>query len=263
MSNIVAIVLISCLGLAGSILLVAANHFLYVPEDERSEKILSVLPSANCGACGYAGCSSYASAIVEKNASISLCIPGGQACADSIGGIMGISANKMNPQKAVVACQGTIEHRNRQYTYEGIQSCAACATLYNGDSTCAYGCLGYGDCVSNCKFDAIQIVDGVAQIDLQKCTGCGTCADVCPKRVIWVREISKTPIVMCANHQRGVLTKLACTAGCIGCMKCVRTCAFDAIHVRDNVARIDTEKCTGCQACVPVCPVHAISTLTS
>lgn len=263
MNNIIAIVSITVLGLIGGTLLVVANHFFFVPEDERIQLIQDALPSANCGACGYSGCSAYASAILAENAPINLCIPGGEACANSLSQIMGVSAGAVTKQKAVVACQGTPEHRQRQYLYEGIQSCAACATLYNGDTTCEYGCLGYGDCTKVCKFDAISVVDGVAVVDFQKCTGCGSCEDICPKKVIWIRQETKQPVVMCANHQRGLLTKSACTAGCIGCFKCVRTCPEKSIKVNKNVARIDLDTCTGCQACIAVCPVGAIASMFS
>lgn len=263
MNSVIAIASITLLGLIGGVLLVAAGHFFFVPEDIRSQKIQEALPSANCGACGYAGCSSYANAILAGSAPTNLCIPGGENCTTQLSEIMGVSAKAVSKRKAVVACQGTPEHRQRQYLYEGVQTCTACATLYNGDTTCEYGCLGYGDCTTACKFNAISIIDGIAVVDPEKCTGCGCCEEICPKKVIWIRQETTQPVVMCANHQRGILTKSACTAGCIGCFRCVRTCPEKSIKVSNNVARIDLDTCTGCQSCVAICPVGAIATLFS
>ncbi|MDL2324837.1 RnfABCDGE type electron transport complex subunit B [Ruminococcaceae bacterium OttesenSCG-928-A16] len=259
MSVFLAVVIVTVLGLAGAIVLVVASHFMQVQTDERIELIQEVLPSVNCGACGFAGCADYAGAVVESGAAVNLCIPGGASTAEAVAEIMGVNAGEVGKQKAIVACQGTFAHRDRQYTYDGIETCAASATLHGGSSTCPYGCLGYGDCVVACKFDAIEVEDGVARVDMTKCTGCGACATACPKRVIWIREESEKPVVMCANHQRGAITRKACTAGCISCMKCEKVCPSGAIKVRDNVARIDLDKCTGCRACVNECPVRAIT----
>lgn len=259
MSVVWAAVIVTVLGLAGAGILVVASHVMHVEVDERIEQIQQALPSVNCGACGYAGCADYASAVVESGASANLCIPGGAAVAGAVGQIMGVDAGGVSRQKAIVACQGTFDRRDRQYEYEGLQTCVACAALHAGSTTCPYGCLGYGDCVVACKFDAIEVREGVARINMEKCTGCGACATVCPKRVIWIREESEKPVVMCANHQRGAITRKACTAGCISCMRCEKVCPSNAIKVRDNVARIDLEKCTGCRACVNECPVKAIA----
>ena len=158
-----------------------------------------------------------------------------------------------------MCCNGDCEHTHDKYTYEGITSCAACAGLYGGRAACAYGCLGCGDCQKACNFDAIVVEDGLAKVDQAKCTGCGACADACPKNIIWVRPAEEKAVVLCANHDKGAQTRKVCTAGCIACMKCQKTCPEDAIHVVDNVARVDYAKCTGCGQCVAVCPVHVIT----
>ena len=144
------------------------------------------------------------------------------------------------------------------YKRQGVKSCAASAALYGGSSACPYGCLGYGDCVKACKFDAIHVENGLSRVDPDKCTGCGECAKACPKHIISVRPVSANPIVLCANEDRGALTHKECTAGCIGCMKCTKVCPEEAITVKDNRARIDPAKCISCGACVLTCPVGAI-----
>ena len=259
MSVVSAVVVVSVTGLLGAIILVVASKFMAVEVDERVSQIEEALPSANCGACGYAGCSDYANAIVESGAPTNKCVPGGGSVAAEVSAIMGVSAGDVAQFKAMVACQGTDEHTTKKYVYQGISSCKANAALHGGSSSCAYGCLGYGDCVAACRFDAIEVSHGVARVNPEKCTGCGACKEACPKKLIWIREVSEKPIVMCANHHRGALTRKECSAGCIGCKKCEKSCPQGAIRVIDNVARIDLDKCIGCRTCVNVCPVKAIA----
>ncbi|MDD3429576.1 MAG: RnfABCDGE type electron transport complex subunit B [Oscillospiraceae bacterium] len=258
MSIAIAVVIVTVTGLLGAAILVVAAQFMHVEEDERVGLVAAELPGANCGACGYAGCADYAKAVVE-GAPVNKCVPGGAATAAAVAAVMGVEAGEVAVRKAVVACQGSYVHTTNKYDYEGIKTCAACNTLYNGRAACQYGCLGYGDCAVKCKFGAITISNGVAVIDKEKCTGCGACASACPNNIIWVLPESDKPVVLCANKERGALTRKGCSAGCIGCMKCEKTCQQGAIKVVDNVASIDHEKCTGCRECVEVCPVKAIT----
>ena len=259
MSVVSAVLIVTLTGLLGAAILVVAARFMSVTVDERIEKATEALPAANCGSCGYAGCADYASAIVENSAALNLCVPGGASVAQALGAIMHTTAGAVAQYKAIVACQGSFEHANTKYDYHGLASCVANASLHGGISSCPYGCLGYGDCATVCKFGAIEVRDGLARINPELCTGCGACKEICPKRVIWVREVSEKPVVMCANHHRGAQTRKECTAGCIGCKKCETTCPSSAIAVHENVARINLDKCTGCRACVNVCPVKAIA----
>ena len=256
---LMAIILVTVIGLIGALILVAASIFMYVPVDERVEKITGVLAGANCGACGCAGCADYAKTIVEDGNAINKCTPGGAACVAKIAEIMGVEASASTPMKAVVGCAGTCEKTSKRYEFEGIQSCQAVKGLYGGDGMCKFGCLGYGDCVKACPFDAIHIVNGIAKVDREKCVGCGACAAACPNSVISVvAEHKRKPVVLCQNKDKGGETRKACTAGCIGCMKCTKVCHFEAIVVENNVAHIDQDKCKGCQLCVKECPVGAI-----
>ena len=256
---LMAIVLVTVIGLIGAVILVAASIVMYVPVDERVEKITAVLAGANCGACGCAGCADYAKSIVEDGNAVNKCTPGGAACAAKVAEIMGVEAGSSTPMKAVVACSGTCDKAGKKYEFQGIQSCQAVKGLYGGDGLCKFGCLGYGDCTRACAFDAIHIVDGIAKVDRTKCTGCGACAGVCPNTVISiVPEHKRKPVVLCQNKDKGPDTRKACTAGCIGCMKCAKACPKEAITVENFLAKIDQDKCVGCQICVKECPMGVI-----
>ena len=56
------------IGVAGffGVVLSVANRYLRVEEDPRIPEIMDVLPSANCGGCGFAGCADFAKAVVEE-----------------------------------------------------------------------------------------------------------------------------------------------------------------------------------------------------
>jgi len=256
---IIASAVIAAIGLLGAVLLVTASKLFAVTEDERIREVELALPGANCGSCGYAGCAAYAKAIVE-GAPVNQCFAGGAAAAEKIAAIMGVEAGDATEYKAMVACRGDLSHTKKRYEYHGIPTCAACNVLYNGDSSCPFGCLGFGDCVKACKFGAIEIRDGIAHVNKEKCTGCGACKAACPKRIIFLYEYKSRPkpIVMCSNHKKAVDTRRECTAGCIGCGKCVRNCPVEAISINENVARVDYDKCIGCRKCVTNCPMNCI-----
>ncbi len=256
-----AVILCTIVGAVGAIILVAAAKFMAVEEDPRIEEVASCLAGANCGGCGYAGCADYAKAVVMDGVPCDKCAPGGPKAAAAIAKIMGGEASAVE-KKAVVQCQGSSEHCKPAYDYKGIQTCAAAAALYGGPKACSFACIGLGDCTKVCKFDAIHIVDGVAKVDKDKCTGCGACANICPKKVIMIDVGGpRKPVVMCSNQDKGAVANKLCTTSCIACGMCERTCKFDAIHVIDNVARVDYDKCKGCGRCIGACSFDAIYAL--
>ena len=253
-----AIMIISGIGIIAAVMLVLAAKFMHVEEDERIGKIVECLPGANCGACGYAGCADYAKAIVEKDAEVNLCIPGGAAAAAGAAKVMGKVAGATAAMKAVVACQGFDCNTNKKYEYQGVTTCAAASKMFAGPSACAFGCVGFGDCVAACKFDALQIVNGVALVNMEKCTGCGACAKACPKSIIHMIPDDVNPVVLCQNTDKGAQTRKVCSTGCIGCMKCTKVCPTNAISVSNNLATIDQSLCIACMQCADECPVNAI-----
>ena len=262
MEIIVPIVAVTVIGLLCGVMLVVASKFMAVPEDEKFTKIRECLPGANCGACGYAGCDGYAHALANGEVSeTNRCVPGGSAAAQQIAAVMGVEAGEIVPKVARVACCGDSSCTTRKYEYTGIQSCKAAKLLFAGDGACSYGCLGYGDCAKVCPQKAIDVIGGVAHVDPSLCIACGLCAKTCPNQLIHIVPAAAVTMVRCSNHDKGGVTRKACTHGCIGCMKCARECPAQAITVENNCASIDYSKCTNCGHCAEVCVTGCIANL--
>ncbi|MBO5060584.1 MAG: RnfABCDGE type electron transport complex subunit B [Clostridia bacterium] len=259
MSGIITAVLtVGIIGLVFGLLLAFAAVIFRVDVDERVEKIEEVLPGANCGACGYAGCSAYAHAVVEQKAPVDCCSVGKGNVAMQIGGIMGKAVAQQVPKIARVLCGGSCEKAKNKYEYYGVEDCGAANKLAGGQKACPTGCLGYGTCVSVCKFDAIHVENGIAVVDEEKCTACGMCVKACPKKLIELVPKDKTVSVLCKNRQTGKEVNASCSAGCIACKICEKNCPLEAIAVNGNLAEIDYEKCKSCGICANKCPKQVI-----
>ena len=255
---LIAVILLSGIGLLLGIGLGLAAHFMAVKENEKAKAILACLPGANCGACGFSGCAGYAKALAESpGVRNNLCPVGGDDTAQSIAAILGTVAGKTERRVARVRCRGTEDCRVRIADYEGVSTCRAAAALYSGGSGCAYGCLGFGDCAAVCEANAITLRRGVAVVEETLCVACGKCETACPKKLITVTK-AEAPTVLCRNPEKGPATKAVCTSGCIGCRLCVKACPASAIEMVGNVAQIHPEKCTGCGACASACKFGVI-----
>lgn len=254
---ILPIIIFLILGLVAGILLTVASKVFFVKTDERIEQISDALPQANCGSCGYAGCSDYATAIIKDNAPANLCKPGGMETNQKISEILGIKAEAVTQMRAVVHCNGNCDAVKNNFEYDGLLSCSAAKRLYGGSKACTYGCIGYGDCVNVCDNNAIEIVNGIAKIT-GECIACEKCAKVCPNELITLKPATNQVTVKCSSKDNGKNTKLVCSSGCIGCKICEKKCGNEAVKVIDFHAVIDYNKCTGCGDCVSACPVKAI-----
>ena len=259
MSNILtAVIIVAAIAFIVGIVLASAAVIMAVPTDEKAEAILEKLPGANCGSCGYSGCSGYARALAHGQANLGLCSPGGQQVIDEIAPIIGLESFKSIPKASVVHCSGNDCNTNKRVLYQGVNSCMAANQLFGGMGECPYGCIGFGDCAAACEYDAISVENGVADIDPELCRACGKCADVCPKRLIRIEPVKTHAVVKCSNCEKGVFTKESCKVGCIGCMKCVKECPENAISIEKYHAVIDTDKCSGCKKCIEICPRNII-----
>ncbi|HHV62813.1 MAG TPA: RnfABCDGE type electron transport complex subunit B [Firmicutes bacterium] len=256
-----AILSLAGLGAVFGIMLGLAAKKFAVESDPRIEKITGVLPGANCGGCGYPGCSGLASAIVGGSAPVDGCPVGGQAVADKIAGIMGIQAvHARERQVARVMCGGGADKASSRFAYIGIKDCRAAELVSGGPKACTFGCLGFGTCVKACPFGAIEMgSDGLPVIDEIKCTGCGKCIAACPRGIIALVPVSKRTHVLCRSHARGAEVRKVCKVGCIGCGICVKTCPNSAIVLEDNLARIIPDKCDNCGKCIEKCPTKCIT----
>ncbi|MEG2337169.1 MAG: RnfABCDGE type electron transport complex subunit B [Bacteroidales bacterium] len=252
-------------GLSAIILYFVARKFK-VEEDTRIEQVTNCLPGANCGGCGYAGCHNFAEHLVQEGGkSKDVCAVCDIEALHAIAKILGGEVVIQEPMVAVVKCGGRKEVTAVKAQYEGMQSCQYASQLYAGKNGCPYSCMGLGDCERVCKFGAIVVNKETAlpEVDESKCTACGSCAKVCPRHVIEMRERGKNNrrvYVSCLNKEKGAISSSHCKVSCIGCGKCAKACPFGAIVVENNLSYIDFHKCKLCRKCVAVCPTGAIVT---
>ena len=259
-SILIPVAIVAGIGLIAGIGLAVASAVFAVPVDEKAQQIRECLPGANCGACGFTGCDGYAAALSEgKTKECSLCIPGGNDVAAQVAKIMGLEAGKITPMVAAVMCQGNSTNTPEKLEYSGVHSCKMATQLFGGPKTCVHGCIGFGDCVEVCPYEAIFICDGVARINPSKCRACKKCIKTCPRQLIDLFPLDTIKAaVLCKNHDKGAQTRKQCKAGCIGCMKCVKACEEGAVTVENFCAKVDYDKCVGCGKCHAACPVGCI-----
>lgn len=253
-----AAIVLAIMGGVFGVLLSIASRVFYVKMDERVVNVLDALPGANCGACGFPGCEGLANAIVAGEAPVNACAIGGQEVADKVADVMGVNAGNMEREVAVVRCQGSCSKAKNKYNYEGLVDCRLINDYVGGSKSCGSGCLGGGTCVAVCEFDAIHIIDGIAQVDKEKCVACRKCIDICPKNIIGLMPYKQKTEVKCSTKDPGKIVRTNCSIGCIACKLCEKNCPKDAIHVEDNLAKIDYDKCINCGICAAKCPTAAI-----
>lgn len=258
MEILTPVLIVGIIGLLAGIILATASIIMAVPKDETAAALEEILPGANCGACGFSGCSGYAAAMAKGEAQPGLCSPGGKETAEKCAELLGSAAVEVERQSALVRCLGSNDNTFDKMIYDGIESCAAADLVAGGASACGYGCLGLGDCQRACEYGAIEICNGIAKVNPQKCTGCSKCISACPKGLIKFVPQKPQAIVRCHNCSTAKETMSVCKVGCIACKKCEKTCEFDAIHVINGLAEVTPEKCTACGKCIAACPRNII-----
>lgn len=264
---LIALIVLGSIALVAAVVLYVCSKKFAVHEDPRLAQVTAILPGANCGGCGYPGCSGMAAALVKGADAGSLdglfCPVGGSNVMGQVADLLGMAVSNTEPKVAVVRCNGTCEFRPHIAEYNGLRTCTAMNACGAGETGCGYGCLGCGDCVKACAFGAITInpATGLAEVDEDKCTACGACVKACPRHIIELRKKgikNRRVYVRCVNKDKGAVAMKACKAACIGCGKCEKECKFEAITITNNVSYIDPDKCRMCRKCVDVCPTHAI-----
>ena len=248
-------------GLAVGLLLTLSARAFAVKQDPKAEKIRDILPGANCGACGFAGCDEYAEKAAAGEAPVGLCVPGGDQVSASMSEILGVEGVEVLRKKAHLNCHVCSSPAVQKFEYNGVPSCRAAANFYGGDRACRFGCLGYGDCAAACDFHAITMNGGMPEIDRELCTGCGKCVKTCPKKCLSLLPETQKFAVACSNREVGKKVMSVCRSGCIGCGKCVKNCPANAIELVDHLASIVPENCIGCGTCAENCPTHCIEEL--
>lgn len=262
--TLISVISLGSLGAIAAVILYFVAQKFKVIEDPRIDVVEEKLPGANCGGCGLAGCRAFAEAVVKAESLEGFnCPPGGNEVMKEIAEALGLDAQESEPMIAVVRCNGSLENSPPKVKFEGVNTCQFAHSLFSGEGGCPYGCLGCGDCVEACNFDAMYMDSktGLPVILDDKCVACEACVKACPRNIIEMRKKGKKDrriFVSCINTEKGGVARKNCKVACIGCGKCVKECPFEAITLENNLAYIDYDKCKLCRKCAPVCPTNAI-----
>jgi electron transport complex protein RnfB len=256
--SVAAVVAMGALGaICGSGLYLLSKRYAF-EMDERIDRVLEVLPGANCGACGFGSCQAFAEVVVksvDEVEKIPRCIQGGNEVASEIETILGVYPEKPEKQISTLRCSGGTRCLDR-FDYVGVEDCKEVVFLnQEGDKECRFACLGHGTCARTCPFDAINMGEsGLPVIDKYLCRGCGLCVKECPRGLWKLAKFDENFFVACSSNDPGKVVKHVCEIGCTACKICEKNCPAEAVKVIDNLAVIDSRKCTGCGICAEKCP---------
>jgi RnfABCDGE-type electron transport complex B subunit len=257
-------VLISAISMGGigaflAAFLAFADKKFKVEEDPRVEALMQILPNTNCGGCGYPGCRMLAEKLLSGEAPPNTCVAGGKDTAVKLASLLGVEHNDHKRMLAVVLCKGGNKEARRTGTYRGELNCTA-ANITGGDKACTYGCLGYGECVDACKFDAMAMdTNGLPVVFYDKCVGCGACARACPRNIIEMHHEDHKLFVYCRSRDKGAVAKKACDVACIACSLCVKDCSVPGgIAIKDNLAVVNYTLAPQTDESTKRCPTKCI-----
>jgi Na+-translocating ferredoxin:NAD+ oxidoreductase RNF subunit RnfB len=248
------------LGIVLAAVLALANRILYVHEDPRIDEVEDRLPHANCGACGFPGCRPFAEAVVSGEANPSGCTVNSQEMIQSIADFMGIAVGQQTRMVARLACAGGSHVARMKARYKGLATCRAAAVSGGGGKACAWGCLGLGDCVASCDFDAMFMDEhGLPQVIVDKCVACGDCVEACPLDLFSLQPIDHKLWVACKSLAEGDAALEDCEVACTGCARCAADAPEGLITMKNNLAVIDyTKNRLASKVAIERCPTGAI-----
>jgi electron transport complex protein RnfB len=255
---IIATAAIAFIGLVFGIILAVAGKKLAVQEDPRVDTVYNILPHANCGACGFPSCIEFAKAVVKDPAHGNKCRVGGKVTAEQIGNILHVALEATEKLTVRLLCTGGKKCKDK-FEYRGVKTCKNAVLVSEGHKACVYGCVGFGDCVSVCEFGALHIGENdIPVVDHNKCTACGKCVSICPRKLFALAPVSKKSYVACSSHYGAKEVVQKCSIGCISCGICEKSCPEKAIKIENNLASIKYENCKNKYVCVDKCPRKVI-----
>lgn len=259
MEILIPVLTLGFLGLVFGIGLAVAAKKLAVQADPRLEKIYGLLPGSNCGACGQAGCFGFAQAVLSGKLKIDACRISSDETKEKIAVVLGRKLIKDVKKTAVLHCNGGKKVKDR-FFYQGTEDCVAANLVLGGQKECVFGCLGFATCVKACPFGAISMnEEELPVVNEDKCTACGKCVAVCPKKLFSLVPVTKVYAVRCKFLDFGKKVLDVCPVGCIACRKCEKACPVKAIQIIDNLAVFDYHICDNRGECFKVCPVNTIA----
>lgn len=219
------------------------NARFRVWEDPRIDAVRDLLPGADCGACGRAGCRAFAEAVIDGSAAPAECTVMGPDERADVADYLGISEGSADRRVARLLCAGGRDVAPYRARYHGVESCAAAAAVTGGGKACPWGCLGYADCAVSCEFDAIEMSRwGLPIVDLDGCVACGDCVEACPLDLFVLLPADHHLLVQCKNLLRGDEAEAVCSVACNACGRCVLDAADGLIALENGLAIIDYER---------------------
>lgn len=267
MENLVITSVISMVFLAVffAVVLAFADKKFKVQEDPRVVGVYGFLPHVNCGACGYLSCHDFAERIIKEGESPLKCRVLGEEAREGLLNYLGHDSGETFPHVPLVRCSARCANKPSSAEYLGIRTCRGAAVSFSGGMECEYGCMGFGDCVKACPFGALEIVDGLPEVDQAKCTGCGKCALACPKGIITIAEKRNEKVfyVACSTHDGALRVRKICAVGCIACGICEKISKEGFFSVKNNLSREDLSKQARQEEVAAVaakCPTKVIKT---
>lgn len=255
-----ALLLMALLGLILGVCIGVVAKKFYVPSDPRIEEVNDLLPGANCGGCGYAGCMDFAKALVAGEVTApEKCVAAPSEMVAKVSEYLGLISEPGVKKVAVVFCGGTNTNATQGARYNGVADCTSAMLVSSGVKNCPNGCLGYASCAHACPFNAIEIRDGLAIVHPDLCVGCGKCVDTCPRKLIRLVPKSAPVHIYCNSRIKGAEKRKFCKVGCIGCRKCTKVVEAGQIEIDGALAIINYDNPPGANIVTDAgCPVNCI-----